>query len=73
MSILDLLQHIVNEPPPSLPNNGKFSKEMMEFVDVCLVKDPAKRPSPKDLERNSYVLDCENEKVDLAGWVKTLV
>ncbi|PWZ00758.1 putative dual specificity protein kinase Fuz7 [Testicularia cyperi] len=71
MSILDLLQHIVNEPPPKLPD-GKFPKEMEEFVNLCLVKDPAKRPTPKDLTKHQYVIDADAAKVDLLGWVNTM-
>ncbi|EPQ26579.1 uncharacterized protein PFL1_05900 [Pseudozyma flocculosa PF-1] len=71
MSILDLLQHIVNEPPPKLPE-GKFPKEMEEFVNICLVKDPAKRQTPKELTRHKYVVDSEAAKVDLLGWVTAM-
>lgn len=68
MSILDLLQHIVNEPPPKLPD-GKFPKLMEEFVNLCLVKDPAKRPTPKDLTKHPYVVEANATKVDLQAWV----
>lgn len=49
MSILDLLQHIVNEPAPKLTPVGKYPKEAELFVDSCLVKDPKERRSPKGL------------------------
>lgn len=68
MSILDLLQHIVNEPPPKLPE-GRFPKQMEEFVNLCLVKDPAKRPTPKDLTKHPYVIAADAAKVDLQAWV----
>ena len=68
MSILDLLQHIVNEPPPKLPE-GRFPKLMEEFVNLCLVKDPAKRPTPKDLTKHQYVIEADAAKVDLQAWV----
>lgn len=48
MSILELLQHIVNEPAPRLPE-GRFPKEAEEFVDSCLLKEPDERETPKDL------------------------
>lgn len=73
MSILDLLQHIVNEAPPRLPVEGGFPKPLDDFVNLCLVKEPAKRPSPKDLTKHSYVVEQESAKVDLLGWVNTLV
>jgi mitogen-activated protein kinase kinase len=49
MSILELLQHIVNEPAPRLTPEGRFPKEAEEFVDNCLNKDPDTRMTPKDL------------------------
>lgn len=54
MSILELLQHIVNEPAPRLTPEGRFPGEAEEFVDSCLYKDPDDRLTPKDLlVRNS--------------------
>lgn len=49
MSILELLQHVVNEPAPRLKPEGKFKKEAEEFVDACLEKDVNRRPTPKEL------------------------
>ena len=49
MSILELLQHIVNEPAPRLTPEGRFSAEAEQFVDSCLLKDPDARPTPKEL------------------------
>jgi mitogen-activated protein kinase kinase len=49
MSILELLQHIVNEPAPRLTPEGRFPKEAEDFVDSCLLKDPVTRPTPKQL------------------------
>lgn len=63
MSILELLQHIVNEPAPKLTPDGRFPKEAEDFVESCLSKDPDMRKTPKDL------LVCSNlnsiELVDL--------
>lgn len=49
MSILELLQHIVNEPAPRLTPEGRFPQEAEDFVDSCLLKDPDARNTPKDL------------------------
>ncbi len=52
MSILDLLQHIVNEPAPRLIANAqgvRFPSDAEDFVERCLQKDPEKRANPKDL------------------------
>ena len=49
MSILELLQHIVNEPAPRLTPEGRFPKEAEDFVESCLFKEPDIRKTPKDL------------------------
>ena len=49
MSILELLQHIVNEPAPKLTSDGRFPKVAEDFVNSCLLKDPDQRRTPKDL------------------------
>ncbi|CUM47448.1 unnamed protein product [Debaryomyces tyrocola] len=53
--ILDLLQRIVNEAPPSLANkintatNQPFDDLLCKFIDSCLIKDDNLRKSPWDL------------------------
>ena len=49
MSIFELLQNIVNDPPPRLTPEGRFPQEAEHFVECCLYKDPEMRKSPKDL------------------------
>lgn len=49
MSILELLQHVVNEPAPTLKPEHKFNKDVHIFVDSCLMKDVNRRPTPKEL------------------------
>jgi serine/threonine protein kinase len=49
MSILELLQHIVNEPAPRLIPEGRFPNEAEDFVDSCLFKDPDARKTPQEL------------------------
>ncbi|CAH3138768.1 unnamed protein product, partial [Pocillopora meandrina] len=48
MVIFELLDYIVNEPPPQLPSE-QFSEEFCEFVNKCLVKNPSERPNLKVL------------------------
>lgn len=49
MSILELLQHIVNEPAPRLTPEGRFPREAEDFIDSCLLKDPDTRKTPTEL------------------------
>jgi mitogen-activated protein kinase kinase len=55
MSILELLQHVVNEPAPKLKPAHKFKKETHLFVDSCLEKDVNRRPTPKELLVSSSI------------------
>lgn len=47
MSIIELMQQIVREPPPRL--GSEFDEEPQEFVDACLAKDPDERHTPRTL------------------------
>lgn len=55
MSILDLLQYIVNEPAPRLTPPGKYPREAELFIDDCLRKDPGLRKNPKELLVSFYL------------------
>lgn len=72
MSILELLQHIVNEPAPRLTPEGRYPREAEEFVDSCLVKDPDQRPAPKDLLKFAWIKNARTTEVDLEGWASTI-
>ncbi|KAH7100857.1 kinase [Auriculariales sp. MPI-PUGE-AT-0066] len=70
-SILDLLQHIVNGPAPRLTPEGRFPKEVHDFVDACLIKDPDLRLAPTDLTKLAWMNEARVKDVDLEGWVRT--
>jgi len=48
MAIFELLDYIVNAPPPKLPP-GIFSEGFTDFVNRCLKKNPAERADLKTL------------------------
>lgn len=48
MAIFELLDYIVNEPPPKLEHKI-FSTEFKDFVDICLKKQPDERADLKTL------------------------
>lgn len=47
--ILDLLSQIVLEPPPKLPKSDAFPPILEDMIAHCLMKDPAERPTPREL------------------------
>ncbi|KAI0917285.1 hypothetical protein AcW1_007486 [Taiwanofungus camphoratus] len=71
MSILELLQHIVNEPAPRLTPEGRFPKEAENFVDSCLLKDPEQRKTPKDLLKYPWIEHSRTATIDLEAWAST--
>ncbi|RPD62389.1 kinase [Lentinus tigrinus ALCF2SS1-7] len=71
MSILELLQHIVNEPAPRLTPEGRFPKEAEDFVDSCLLKDPDARKTPKDLLKHPWIEHSRTATIDLETWAST--
>lgn len=68
MAIFELLDYIVNEPPPKLPA-GIFTDEFKDFVDRCLKKNPEERADLKTLMNHDWIKKAESENVDIAGWV----
>ncbi|KAH9480718.1 Dual specificity protein kinase FUZ7 [Psilocybe cubensis] len=71
MSILELLQHIVNEPAPRLTPEGRYPKEAEAFIDSCLLKDPDSRKTPKDLLKDAWIEQARVSTVNLEDWAST--
>lgn len=72
MSILDLLQHIVNEPAPRLVGRGDqtFPEPAVQFVDWCLDKDPAQRKSPQELLESEWIRSLTVTQSELRAWAE---
>ncbi|XP_041849296.1 dual specificity mitogen-activated protein kinase kinase 2b isoform X2 [Melanotaenia boesemani] len=68
MAIFELLDYIVNEPPPKIPD-GVFTNDFQDFVTKCLVKNPAERADLKMLMNHTFIKRSEVEEVDFAGWL----
>lgn len=56
------------QPPPKLPS-GVFSLEFQDFVNKCLIKNPAERADLKQLMVHAFIKRSDAEEVDFAGWL----
>jgi len=73
MSILELLQYIVNEPAPRLVPEDKYPKDSQDFIDLCLRKDPDERPTPKELMTHEWMsITSTTNQVNLEVWAAGL-
>ena len=54
LSFWDLLDYIVQRPPPVL-RGEQFSKEFVDFVYVCLRKDPRERATAQQLRQHAWL------------------
>ncbi|KZV73196.1 kinase [Peniophora sp. CONT] len=71
MSILELLQHIVNEPAPRLTPEDRFPKMAHDFIDWCLSKDPDERKTPKELLKSEWLENARATNFDVEAWAST--
>jgi len=51
-----VLKKIITHPPKGLKNKEKWSNEFNNFVEKCLIYDPEKRPSAKELLQHPFIL-----------------
>ena len=52
---LEIIVKIVNSPPPQLPDEPRFSPVFKDFVKACLVTQPSKRPTAKQLLEHKFI------------------
>jgi serine/threonine kinase 3 len=72
---------IPNRPPPKLHNEEKWSKEFIDFISQCLVRNPEQRPHAHTLLQHPFfsmdhteplillkkIMDDSTEKIRLVG------
>ncbi|KAF7997253.1 hypothetical protein HCN44_005530 [Aphidius gifuensis] len=57
----EVLSRVVEEDPPVLPSDAKFSKEFRSFVASCLTKNYKQRPKYTKLMEHSFIKLYEND------------
>jgi mitogen-activated protein kinase kinase len=74
MGILDLLQTIVHEPAPKLPKSEAFPAILDDFIAKCLLKNPAERPTPRELyDKDNFLQAAKRTPVDLQEWAVSMM
>jgi serine/threonine protein kinase len=58
---------IPRSPPPTLRDSAAWTPNMHKFLARCLVKDPANRPSAKDLLHDPFILEAQNKAAELVA------
>uniref|UniRef100_A0A2K5ZAM0 mitogen-activated protein kinase kinase n=1 Tax=Mandrillus leucophaeus TaxID=9568 RepID=A0A2K5ZAM0_MANLE len=71
MAIFEFLDYLINEPPPKMPR--VFTLEFQDFVNKCLIKNPAERADLKQLMVHAFLKRSDAEEVDFAGWLCSTV
>ncbi|XP_040565894.1 dual specificity mitogen-activated protein kinase kinase 1 [Lepeophtheirus salmonis] len=71
MAIFELLEYIVNQPPPKLLSRV-FSDEMRDFVERCLRKKSNERPDLDTLMAHPWIAGVENDGLDISDWVSRI-
>ncbi|KAI6198030.1 hypothetical protein M3Y94_01296800 [Aphelenchoides besseyi] len=75
MSIFDLLDYIVNNDPPLLPNKI-FSEAFVEFVNKkCLVKEVRSRADLRVLMDTAFYkhYDVEDGEREFTAWIRSII
>ena len=74
MAIFELLEHIVNKPPPVLPRNI-YSNEFVDFVNKCLKKSLGERANHTTLMNEPFFKthDAIDDNTEFATWVQAII
>ncbi|KAI0344685.1 kinase-like protein [Trametopsis cervina] len=71
---IELMMHITQNEPPELEDepeeNIVYSSEMKDFIKAALTRDPAARPTPKDLLSHPWIVNVMKQEVNMAFWLR---
>eukprot|EP00854_Cymbomonas_tetramitiformis_P020060 gene20060-24017_t len=66
LSFWDLLDYIVERPPPEMPTD-QYSAEFCSFISQCLQKDPKMRGTVSDLLKHPFIMKYDNEPDEIVA------
>lgn len=64
---IELMQIIINDPVPTAKAD-KVSDLCAQFISKTLIKDPSKRPSPKELLKHPFIESIRASDFDMVNW-----
>lgn len=71
LSFYELLEAIVDQPPPSAPAD-QFSPEFCSFISACIQKNPQERMSSQELLNHPFIKKFEDKDINLATLIESL-
>jgi len=66
---LRALFKIATQPPPTLQEDSNWSKELQDFLSLCVKKDPTQRPTAEELLKHKFIEKSEGCK-DFKKYIK---
>jgi mitogen-activated protein kinase kinase 3 len=69
-SFIEMRETILSNSVPQLPDDGRFSEEMIDFVDQWLQINPKDRASTSDLLLHPWILKYAEIESEVIQWVK---
>ncbi|KAF9127327.1 Protein kinase C signaling pathway involved MAPKK protein [Mortierella sp. 14UC] len=75
LPVFDLLDYIVNQPVPTLPENEPWSSELRDFLNQCLIKNFMKRPTPEQIMSHPFIEESSkqtDQEVNVRTWIENI-
>lgn len=70
--MLLLLNALLYEKEPRLPDDGKYSNELRNFIERCLQREPEDRDTVIELICHPWIREYAFQKGDVAEWLSKL-
>ncbi|KAI0675311.1 kinase-like protein [Trametes maxima] len=72
LAAIELMMYITQNEPPELEDEEDivYSAEMKDFIKKTLTRDPALRPSPREMLEHPWIVNMMQQKVDMAYWMR---
>ncbi|KAK3808160.1 MAG: mitogen-activated protein kinase [Linnemannia elongata] len=75
LPVFDLLDYIVNQPVPTLPENEAWSSDLRDFLNQCLTKNFLKRPTPEQIMSHPFIVESSkrsDQEVNVRTWIENV-